>query len=124
MFGVPKIFRKKMVVLGPDSPSLRDARIYKEMKKNSISILGRWIKGIYYNIAKYHEYRILKQVGLFLVVGRTDRFWIKKNPYIKNKPLLKEKIKFLRHPILSKVVKEKLKKENIKKKRFIFSGNT
>lgn len=123
VFGVPKIFRKKMVVLGPDSPSLRDARIYKEMKKISISILGRWIKGIYYNIAKYHEYRILKQVGLFLVVGRTDRFWIKKNPYIKNKPLLKEKIKFLRHPILSKVVKEKLKKENIKKKRFIFSGD-
>lgn len=123
VFGIPKNFRKKVIVLGPDSPSLRDARIYKEMKKNGISILETCLKGIYYNIAKYHEYRILKQVQLFLVVGKTDKFWMIKNPYIENKLCLKEKIKFLRHPILSKVIKEKLKKENVEKKRFIFSGD-
>ena len=123
VFGISKNFRKKVIVLGPDSPSLRDARIYKEMKKNDISILETWVKGIYYNIAKYHEYRILKQVQLFLLVGKTDKLWMKRNPYIKNKLYLKEKIKFLRHPILSRVVKECLKKENVFKKRFIFSGD-
>ena len=123
VFGISKNFRKKVIVLGPDSPSLRDARIYKEVKKNGISILETWLKGIYYNIAKYHEYRILKQVQLFLLVGRTDKFWMIKNPYIKNKLYLKEKIKFLQHPILSRVVKKKLKKENVEKKRFIFSGD-
>lgn len=122
-FGVPKIFREKITVLGPDSPSLRDARIYKEMKKNNISILETWIKGIYYNISKYHEYRLLKQIESFLVVGKTDKFWMKKNPYIINNLSLKEKIKFLRHPILSRVVKGNLEKENIEKKRFIFSGD-
>ena len=122
-FGIPKNFRRKITVLGPDSPSLRDARIYKEMKKNNISILETWIKGIYYNIAKYHEYRLLKQIESFLVVGKTDRLWMKKNSYIINKLSLKEKIKFLRHPILSRVVKENLEKENIEKKRFIFSGD-
>ncbi|WP_270521492.1 hypothetical protein [Megamonas funiformis] len=123
VFGIPKLYRKKIIVLGPDSPSLRDARIYKEMKKNSAGVLETWVKGIYYNIAKYHEYRILKQVRSFLVVGKTDRFWMKNNVYVKNKIYLKEKIKFLRHPILSKVIKVNLKKENIAKKRFIFSGD-
>lgn len=123
VFVVSKNFRKKIIVLGPDSPSLRDARIYREMKRNGISILETCLKGIYYNIAKYHEYRTLKQVQLFLLVGKTDKFWMIKNPYIKNKLYLKEKIKFLRHPILSKVVKKKLKKEDIEKKRFIFSGD-
>lgn len=120
---VPKFFRKKIIVVGPDSPSLRDARLYKEIKKNGTGILKKCIIGIYYIMAKYHEYRVLKQVKSFLVVGKTDKFWMKKNPYIRNKLYLKEKIKFLRHPILSKVVKNKLEKENISKKRFIFSGD-
>lgn len=124
VFGISKKIRKKIIVLGPDSPSLRDARIYKEMKKNNINILETWIKGIYYNIAKYHEYRLLKQVKSFLVVGKTDKLWMKKNSYIRNQSFLKGKIKFLRHPILSRVVKRQLeKKENVEIKRFIFSGD-
>lgn len=123
VFGISKKFRKKIIVLGPDSPSLRDARIYKEMKKNNINILETWIKGIYYNIAKYHEYRLLKQVKSFLVVGKTDKLWMKKNSYIRNQLFLKRKIKFLRHPILSRVVKRQLEKENVEIKRFIFSGD-
>lgn len=123
VFAVPRKYRNRIIVIGPDSPSLRDARQYKEIKKNKFSILNLLMKKIYYSISKYHEYRILKQTKLFLVVGKTDKLWIEKNMYIKNESFLKEKIKFLRHPILSKVIKEKLEIKKVRKKRFIFSGD-
>lgn len=123
VFAIPKKYRSKIIVIGPDSPSLRDARQYKEIKKNKFSILNFFMKKVYYSISKYHEYRILKQTKLFLVVGKTDKLWMEKNLYVKNKPFLKEKIKFLRHPVLSKVIKEKLEIKNVREKRFIFSGD-
>ena len=95
VFAVPRKYRNRIIVIGPDSPSLRDARQYKEIKKNKFSILNLLMKKIYYSISKYHEYRILKQTKLFLVVGKTDKLWIEKNMYIKNESFLKEKIKFL-----------------------------
>lgn len=123
LLSIPKKYRSQAIVLGPDSPAIRDARIYKEMKKAK----KRWwevlLKGIYYNIAKYHEFRVLNQSKSFLVVGKTDAYWMKKNNYIKDKEALRKKIKVLTHPILSNVIRTKFFINLVNKRRFIFSGD-
>lgn len=118
---IPFKYRKKVIAIGPDSVSITEARLYKETK----CIVRKIIKGIYYHLARFYEYRILKDIESYLVVGNTDKKWMKKNFLIKDNNNLKEKIKFIRHPILQNVIFKELNFNliNIRKKRFVFSGD-
>lgn len=108
---------KRVIVLGPDSPAFRDARVLRT-KKN---IVSRWIKYIMLLRSKYNEYRALSCVINYIVVGNTDARYMKMNILIKNNYNKKSKIIFLRHPVLSKVIGINKKEKSIIGKRFIFS---
>ncbi len=113
---LPRQYRHKVIALGPDSPSLRDARIYKSA--SGWKKLYRWIC---YQWALLHERQLLRDIKKMVVVGRTDALWMKRNPYIAADD--REKIVFLRHPILSEVVRAKL--DDVKtstQRRFVFAG--
>ena len=123
---IPKRFRSRCIVLGPDSPSLRDARLYRASKGTVFRIIRL---GMYF-LSLYHEYLLLKQSYRVLVVGRTDQLWMRLfNQRIKRNPRLIKKVRFLRHPFLSKVVfplsdlvYKKDNKTNHSYRRFVFSG--
>ncbi|WP_444314051.1 hypothetical protein [Megamonas funiformis] len=118
---IPFKYRKKIIAIGPDSASITEARLYKETK----CIIRKIIKGVYYQLARFYEYRILKDVESYLVVGNTDKRWMKRNFLIKGNDKLEEKIKFIRHPILKNVIFKELNFDltSVKKKRFVFSGD-
>lgn len=118
---IPFKYRKKIIAIGPDSASITEARLYKETR----CIIRKLIKGVYYQLSRFYEYRILRDVESYLVVGNTDKRWMKKNFFIKENNKLKEKIKFIRHPILKNVIFKELDYDliNIRKKRFVFSGD-
>ena len=109
---------KRAIVLGPDSPSLRDTRIYKFMKP----CLFRYLKCIYMYISYLHEYRVVSRARKVIVVGRTDQLWMKRNPFIKHCNL-GSKIKFLRHPLLSKVIRNDDCIAVSSKRFFVLSGD-
>lgn len=124
LFCVPKRLRSRCIVLGPDSPSLRDARLYKHAPGH----IFRYIRLLMYLLSIVHEYRLIKESYYTLVVGRTDQLWMR----LFNRRIRKSgdcsKILFLRHPYLSKVVFPSAdltmkvnftSQENV---RFIFSG--
>lgn len=109
-------YRHKVIALGPDSPSLRDARIYKST--SGWTKLYRWLC---YRWALFHEGQLIREIKKMVVVGRTDALWIKRNPYVSADD--KEKIVFLRHPILLEVVRPKLDiVRTSAQRRFVFAG--
>lgn len=118
---IPYKYRNKIIAIGPDSVSITEARLYKESR----CVIRKLMKGIYYQIAKFYEYRILKDINSYIVVGNTDRKWMHYNFFIKDNIFLKEKIQFMRHPILRNVIFKELNFDsvNIMKKRFVFSGD-
>lgn len=117
---LPLKYRKKAIIIGPDSPSLRDERICR-MKKGRINQL---IKKIFCFISRWNEYRLLRVVKKFIVVGKTDKRWMCFNKKIMNNKNLKEKVVFMRHPILNNVINSDFKISSIRgNKRFIFAGN-
>ncbi len=111
--------KSKVIVLGPDSPSLRDSRIYKYMKP----CLLRFLKCLYKYISYIHEYRLVKQAYKVVVVGRTDQLWMQRNPFICKCAKLKSKIKFLRHPMLTNVISKKIAYSVDEERIFVFSGD-
>ncbi len=125
LFYVPKLFRSRCIVLGPDSPGLRDARLFQKAH----TILFKMIRFFMYSMALLHEYRVTRDAKCVLVVGRTDQLWMRKcNQRIKRLKALQQKIYFIRHPYLSKAViplsqlKFADKEKGQMNKRFIFSG--
>lgn len=116
LFFLQKEDWKRTIVLGPDSPSLRDARVYRTKK----SCVGRLIKLLMIKIARYNEYIALKNVFKYIVVGSTDKKYMHANKYLLCNNKLKEKILFLRHPMLSNVINMNIPSK-IKHKRFVFS---
>lgn len=125
LFYVPKELRFRCIVLGPDSPGLRDARLFRRAH----TPLFKMIRFVMYLMALYHEYRVTRDARSVLVVGRTDQLWMRRcNQRIKRAKELPKKIHFIRHPYLSKTVipLSQLKYEAAGKsqeaKRFVFSG--
>lgn len=113
-------FRNKMVVLGPDSPSLRDSRIYKFMHKG----VFKYVKLLYRYISCLHEYRVARCVKRFIVVGRVDQLWMKRNFFIRHDNKCYNSIYFLHHPLLSNVIKNDVKYRPCNNNRtFVFSGD-
>ena len=118
LFYVNRKYWHKVIILGPDSPSLRDARDYRTKKIG----IKKIIKYLMFLHSRYNEYIALKYVHKFIVVGKTDSMYMRSNPLI-NKDAIK-KIVFLRHPVLSSVVKQDsqpTKGDEIDYKRFVFS---
>ena len=113
-------YSSKMIVLGPDSPSLRDSRIYKFMHRG----LFRYVKLLYKYVSYVHEYHVASHASRFVVVGRVDQLWMKRNPLIKNNKKLIDRVKFLHHPLLNNVIKKDTKIEisNIDRV-FVFAGD-
>lgn len=86
--------RSKSIVLGPDSPSLLFARFYR----SSFSLFKR----IKYGMLSYwfglKERQLLNQSKKFLMVGKNDLRWVKKNNNFSLNAF------YLTHPILTSIV--------------------
>lgn len=117
IFYIPKETWGKVIVLGPDSPSFRDARTCR-MNRTCYS---KVIKKIMTNISRYNEYRTLKNVYKYIVVGSTDEKYMRQNKFLINRKSLKDKIIFLRHPILQNVISDNYDDTLFTTKRFIFT---
>lgn len=115
IFYLPKKYWNKVIILGPDAPAFRDAR-YLRMKKTCFE---KVIKYIMYNIALYNEYRALKYIKKYIVVGNTDARYMKRNNLLNDE--LRNKIIYMRHPILNNVISDKIEIKKYKEKQFIFS---
>lgn len=120
LFYLPRNVRSKAIVIGPDSPSLRDGRMFRRAE----GIVYKGIRRIMYLLSLWHEYRLVRDSKSVYVVGRTDALWMRiyNQKIFLNKSIAK-KIKFLRHPCLSKVIKDSLSCDELNKnRRFVFSG--
>lgn len=121
LFYIPESARHKCIVLGPDSPSLRDARLFKMAPSG----LFRLYRCILYRLCLWHEYRTVKSCRKMLVVGRTDSLWMSVfNRRISASPALASKVMFLHHPFLTKVIpsSDTLCAATEAPRRFIFAG--
>lgn len=121
LFYIPESARHKCIVLGPDSPSLRDARLFKMAPRG----VFRLYRHILYLLCLWHEYRTVKSCRKMLVVGRTDSLWMRVfNRRILRSTGLVGKVMFLHHPFLTKVIpsSDKLCAATEAPRRFIFAG--
>lgn len=117
----PKLY-KKIIVLAPDASSMVGKRKYRIYKKDfNVSFIKKIYQYIYYKRFICFEKKYIPQINKYIVVGKNDRLWLKN--HVENK--YKDKIIFLRHPLLSYSM-AKLENINIsifKEKRYIFSGD-
>jgi hypothetical protein len=116
-FKIKKNFRYKVILIGPDSPSLLFLRFYKTSVRLKLKIkyfiLFYWFK--------FLEKKVLSNVNIFCVVGRNDTRWLKIN-----NSTYKNKIKYLTHPILTSIIENIQKKHNkslYNYKTLIFAGD-
>lgn len=120
---MPSNILEKIIVLAPDASSMVGKRKYDVyMKDKSISIIKKIYQYLYYRRFIYFEKKYIPKVNKYIVVGENDRDWLRS--YLKINAD-KEKVVFLRHPLLSysMVDLERVKFSDIKDKRFIFAGD-
>lgn len=120
---MPSKVLDKIIVLAPDASSMVGKRKYDVyMKDKSVSVKKKIYQYLYYKRFIYFEKRYIPKVDKYIVVGENDRDWLRS--YLKINAD-KEKVIFLRHPLLSDsmVDLEQIKFSNDKKKRFIFAGD-
>lgn len=120
---MPSKILDKIIVLAPDASSMVGKRKYDVyMKDKSISIIKKLYQYLYYRRFVYFEKKYIPKVNKYIVVGENDRDWLRSYLRIKSD---KEKVVFLRHPLLSysMVDLEQVKFSDSKDKRFIFAGD-
>ena len=112
----------KIIVLGPDASSMVGKRKYDVyMQDSSVNWIKKIYQYLYYRRFIYFEKKYIPKVNKFIVVGENDKYWLQN--HFRNK--VKDKIVFLRHPLLSYSLSEleKVGFEEVSEKRFIFSGD-
>ena len=120
---MPSNILEKIIVLAPDASSMVGKRKYDVyMKDESINIIKKVYQYLYYKRFVFFEKKYIPKVNKYIVVGENDRDWLRSYLKIKSD---KEKVVFLRHPLLSysMVDLEQVKFSDIKDKRFIFAGD-
>lgn len=116
-FYLPRRYRKKAIILGPDSPSLLFARMEKVassfLKKVKYALLTQWFI--------LRERKVLREFSHFMVVGNNDRRWLN----IKIGDLKAINFSYLPHPVL-RMVKEEFQTRPVfqnEGKFLIFAGD-
>ncbi|WP_018999417.1 glycosyltransferase [Megamonas rupellensis] len=120
---MPSNILEKIIVLAPDASSMVGKRKYDVyMKDESINIVKKVYQYLYYKRFVFFEKKYIPKVNKYIVVGENDRDWLQSYLKINSD---KEKVVFLRHPLLSysMVDLEKIEVSNDKNKRFIFAGD-
>lgn len=122
ILSVPKNVRSKVIVLAPDATSMARLSKWKSYANNrTSSLIKKLYQYIFYKRFISFERKYVPQVRSYLVVGRTDRRWIRFH-------LGKEywdKVVFLPHPCIESALVDLYANHiNISKhKRFVFSGD-
>lgn len=119
---LPKKYYAKITVLAPDASSMVGRRKYKQYQADaSVSCIKVWYQYLYAQNYLCFEKTHIPAVEHYLVVGKKDRLWLRRNLSVEDRGI----VKFLLHPLLTHSLLP-LSVSAMKRRggrRFVFSGD-